>query len=113
MDRPGIGAKLNEAVNLVCKAPAWDSGLISCLWEKVIIDGQHNLIIGDQGTFQNGVHAPVEGISLVSDGFQAGECGVNIRKLKPGHFGRWGCTLFTHFGRNLTGEVRIFNGNQN
>ena len=110
--RPGMLAKVNESVDLLCKAPTGDTPLILCVWERNVTGQREVIIIGDEDNFQNGGHTSVEGITLAGDGFESGKCGVNILKVKADHFGRWSCTLVNQTGSIFTGEVSIIDGNQ-
>ena len=93
VDRPRMLAKVNETMDLLCKAPPEESRLDLCLWVRKVTGQRDTIVIADKGNFQNGGEASVEGITLVRDGFESGKCGVNIHKLKADNFRRWSCTL--------------------
>ena len=110
VDRPGILAKANEPVDLICKAPAGESGLNLCLWDR-IRNGQREVIVVQEGVIQNEGQAVAAGISSALNGYQARQCGVNIRVLKRTKFRIPRCTLVTPAGNIFKGRLSIIDGN--
>ena len=110
VDRPGILAKANDTVDLLCKAPPGEYGLNLCWWWKNDGSRSGEVMIVDREVVRKGEGTWMEGITLVGNELEEGKCGVKIGKLKAEYFGHWSCHLLTHAGRIFQGELSIIDG---
>ena len=106
---PIVFAALNVSRVLTCESEG--QPLRSCLWGRVITDGQWEGILVDERVVENGGRTNVNGISYVGNGLDGGNCSVRIDSVTQDDIGTWSCALLANgSGSIFKGEVNVLTG---